>query len=450
MFEKNIIVRCYQTLFLFLIILQSCAKDPQFIDTAKESDNLYIIETDTLQPAFVVTRLDSFQTSGFNRSIIGKNTDPYFGLISAKSYCRFSVAPENFLNVGSNTETYDSIRLIMHMDHTYSGDTSMPWTVTIHPLTQNLDAINSSSSGTTAYYNHQELAISPTELGNTSVVLRPRVNDSVVIKLDNSLGAEIFGFYKTKSEQISSQDAFQRYFKGLCIESGAAGNVIYGFNASDTGTVIRLYYHDDQGVHINKHLDFKSQGGSYQFNNITNDAAGTPTDILVKGHDTPSSELGDRIFVSDLAGVVTKFTLPSVKSLATLPDYVRLQSVQLQIRPVPTSFGNYPLIPYLGLGIANETSTSLGALYNEAQTSVQNGNLFIDELNGQGTGYTFDLSALSRSEILSTTYTSSTVYFQPLSSGSSREFSLGRLVAADNANPVAPSKVITQMLFFKK
>ncbi|MBA4165982.1 MAG: DUF4270 family protein [Chitinophagaceae bacterium] len=443
-------MRCYQVLILFLIILQSCTKDPQYIDTTKESDALYIVESDTLQSAFVVYRLDSFQTSGFNRAIIGENTDPYFGIIKAKSFSRIQLATGNYLNIGSATESYDSIRLIMHMDHSYTGDTTIPWTASVHALTQDLDASAVSNSGTTAYYNHQQLSVSPAELGNTSVVIRPYADDSIIIKLDNGFGAELFNLYKTKNVTVSTQDAFQRYFKGICVQPGSSNNVIYGFNAADTGTVIRLYYHDDQGVHVARHLDFKSQGGNYQFSNIENDPTGTITEAVVKGHDTPSSALGHQIFVSDLAGVVTKFTLPSVKSLATLPDYVRLQSVQLKLRPVPTSYNKYPLIPYMGLGASNESSTSLTPLYTLDNSRVQNGNLFIDALKGVETGYTFDLSNLGRAEITSTSFTTSTVYLQPLSSGSSRLFTLSRLVAADNANPTSPSRVITQMLFFKK
>jgi hypothetical protein len=129
---------------------------------------------------------------------------------------------------------------------------------------------------------------------------------------------------------------------------------------------------------------------------------------------------------------------------------VSLQSVQLKLAPVPTSFNQYPLIPYLGLGASNESSIALTPLFTSDNSKVQNGSLFIDELNGTGTGYTFDLTSLSRAEITSSTYTTNTVYLQPLSSSSARQFTFNRLVAADNANPVSPSKVITQMLFFKK
>ena len=448
MFEKNIVVRCYQVLFLFLIILQSCTKDPQYIDTTKDSDNLYIVQTDTLQPAFVCYRLDSFQTSGNNRSIIGKNTDPFFGVTTSRSFLRFNIAAGDYKSIGSQTEKYDSIRLIMHVDHSYAGDTTMPWSASVHTLTQDLDPTIYNATDP-VFQNDRQLSFNADEIGSANVVIRPHVDDSVVIKLDDALGSEIFGFYKSKNENVSNNTFFQLYFKGICIQPGASSNLIYGFNAADTGTLIRLYYHDDVGTHLNKQLDFKSQGGNYQFNNIVNDPTGTVTENIVKGHDTPSEQLSHRIFVSDLAGVVTKFTLPSVKSLATLPDYVRLQSVQLDLKPVPTTYINYPLIPFLGLGVSNESSTFLTPLTSSSNT-VQNGSLLTDQINGVGTGYTYDLSAVSRAEIASTTYTANTLYLQPLSSNSSRQFSLNRLVAADNSSPSTPSKVITQMLFFKK
>jgi hypothetical protein len=437
-------VRGYHLLILLLIILQSCTKAPQFIDTTKESDNLYIVESDTLQPAFVIYRLDSFLTSGSNRALIGRNTDPYFGLTTTRSFSRFNIAPDNYLNIGTQTESYDSVALIMHIDRTYTGDTSLPWSASVHTLTQDLDAIN------THYYNHQQLTFSPAALGNISVKIRPGVDDSVVIKLDQSFGSDIFNLYRTKNESIVSQNAFQRYFKGLCIESDSSDNIIYGFKAADTGTVIRVYYHDDQGVHVNKHLDFKSEGGNFQFNNIETDPTGTITESVVPNHDVPSALLGHKLFVSDLAGIGTKFTFPGIKAVATLPDYVRLQSVQLKLIPVPTSFIGYPLIRYLGLGISNQSSTALTPLYSSDNTKLQNGGLLIDIENGMSTGYTYDLSAFSRSEIVSDAYTTNTLYLQPISASTARTFSLNRLVAADNTNPQSPSKVILQMLFFKK
>jgi hypothetical protein len=437
-------VRCYPALILFLIVFEGCTKQPQYIATVKESNNLYIVETDTLQPSYMVYRLDSFQTSGGNRAIIGENTDPYFGITKAKTYCRFNIAPDNYLLVGSTSESYDSIMLIMHTDRSYNGDTTLPWTASVHALSQDLDAVNGN------YYNHQQLSVSATELANASTIVRPHVDDSVRIRLSDSFGGELFNLYKQKNANVSSNDMFQRYFKGLCIEPGAGSKVIYGFNAADTGTLIRLYYHDDQGIHISKTLDFKCAGGNYQFNNIINDPSGTVTEGVVAGHDTPSDQLGHQIFVNDLAGVGTKFTIPTIKTIPTIPNYVRLQSAQLKLVPVPGSFNSLPLIGHLGLGASNQSSTALTPLYTLDNTSIQNGNLSIDLLKGTETSYGYELTAFSQSEILSTVYTTGTLYFQSLSSTNGPLFSLNRLVAADNANPASPSKVILEILFFKK
>ncbi len=448
MFEKNIIVRCLRVLVLLLIVFSSCTKTPQYIDTSKQSDNLYLLETDTLQPVYVMTRLDSFQTSGNNRSVIGKNFDPYFGLINSRSFIRIALAAGDYKTIGSQIQGYDSIRLIMRLDHTYSGDTTMPWSASVYRLTETLDP-----TGNTAnqhYYNHNSLAFQSTPLGSTSITLRPNVSDSVVIPLDDALGQEIWSFYKNKNENVSTQALFQQYFKGICVQPNSSSNVIYGFNAADTGTTIRLYYHEDQGIRVTKTLDFKAEGGLYQFNNITNDPTGTITEAIVKDKDVPSSALGHQVFVSDLAGVITKFTLPSIKSLPTIPDYVRLQSMVLKLVPVASSFGKYPLPPYLGLGISNEASTSLTPIYTSDNTKIQNGNLNIDIENGISTAYTYDLSNLGRFEITSTPLNTNTVYLQPLSASNTRTFTFQRLVAADNSNAKSPSKVITQMLFFKK
>ncbi|MEO8582426.1 MAG: DUF4270 family protein [Flavitalea sp.] len=444
MFEKIIVVGKYLVLVLFIFLLADCTKDPQYIETVTQDPNLFIVQTDTLQPAFIVYKLDSFQTSGSNKAIIGETTDPYFGKTTSKSYLRFKIASNYYGSVGSASETFDSIALIMHTDHRFYGDTNSIWNIEAHELRENLDAVNKN------YFNQQSLLTVPTAMGTASIKIRPNVDDSVSVKLSDDFGAEVFNLYKKADSRIFTQDDFQQFFRGLSIEPSAGNNVTYSFNATDSGTTIRLYYHDDQGVHINKTLDFKSEGGSFQFNSISNDPTGTITETLLPGHELLSSTLGNQIYINDLAGVGTKFTLPSLKALPTLPDFVRIETAELQVLPVPQSFAQFPLINFIGLGISVDNGSTLSPVYTADKTSIQNGGLTFDDLKGTGTDYRYDLSAFTKVDITSTIYTTGTIYLQPFSAANGREFSLNRLVAGDDMRANSPSKFLMQLLFFKK
>jgi hypothetical protein len=425
------------------VIFFSCTKESQFIQAVELSDNLYIVETDTVTPVFSVYRLDSFQTSGSGSSYVGEVNDPYFGNINSESYARFGIAINYYETVGLPTESYDSIVLVMHGDHRYYGDTSSLYSIGVKQLKQDVDG------AATTYYNHNSLFTSTEILGSTTTTYRPNIDDSVRIKLSDDFGAGIFNLYKNKDYRITNETEFLQYFRGLNIYPGDGNKVIYSFGASDSTMYIRLYYHDDQGTLISKYLDFQSKGGSYQFNHINYDPAGTELETLQAGKEMNSSALGHRIFINDLAGIGTKITFPTIPQLALINNFVRIGSAAFYVSPVPGSFDYFPLIDFVSLGISNEESSVVTTLYSLDGTYQQTGNLNVDLLNGSNTFYLYDLTALMRSEIVSTVYTSNIVYLQSNTGSGTGTVSLNRLVAADATNPIMPSRLACQLLFYK-
>jgi hypothetical protein len=429
---------------LAAIIFTACTKEPQDIETIQPNKDLYIEVTDTIKPSFTVYRLDSFATSGSNTAIIGSATDPWFGRLESQSFCRFRLATNYYETVGAANEYYDSIVLILHADSSYYGDTSSLWQIKLQALRQEFDASR------TVYYNDESLLSYEQELGSAALKFRPHIDDSVRIRLNDTFGSELFDFYKNRDGRIKNEENFQRYFRGLRITSAAGNEVIYRFGASDSTMFIRLYYHEDQGTPVAKYLDFASQGGTYQFNNITCDVSASSLQQLLPGEEIPSENLANRIFVNDLAGIGTKITFPSATSLPALPNFTRLADAVLNLRPIEYSFERFPLIGYLGIGLTSEESATTLPLYSSDNSYIQNGNLHIDLLNGTETKYTYDFGALLRSEMTATPSTTLTAYLQVQSNTSSTIFSMQRLVAADSKHPRQPSLLQTQIIFYKK
>jgi hypothetical protein len=431
-------------IIVFISSLTACNKQSQYIEAVDLTNDLYIINTDTVKPEFKVYRVDSFQTSATGASIIGAVKDPAFGYISSQSFARFNIAGNYYETVGSATESFDSIVLIMRGDHRYYGDTTSSWSVNVHQLKQDVDGANIN------YYNQHTLLAATNELGSSSVKFRPHVDDSVRIRLAGDFGSAIFKLYKDRDSRIISETNFLQYFKGLRISPSDNNKVIYSFGSADSSMYIRLYYHDDQGRLVPKYLDFKSTGGRYQFNNIIYDASGSALESLTPGNEISSNELGHVLYVNDLAGIGTKVTFPSVSQLALIDNFVRLGRAQLDVKPIAGSTIGYPLIDYISLGITNAESGVITPLYSADASYIQLGDLYVDLLNGTNTGYQYDLTALLTAEINSNVYTANTVYLQPYNGSGSRTFSLNRLVAADGAQSLQPSTVQCQMLFYKK
>jgi len=436
--------RLFFHLCLFIACFSSCTKEPQDIETVQVSDDLYIEVTDTLTPRFTVYRLDSFATSGGNIAIIGGATDPVFGRTESTMFSRFKLAVNNYQTVGADNEYYDSIALIMHSDSSWYGDTLSSWHVSVHELRQEFDA------STTTYYNHSPLLSNEEVLGETTVRFRPNVDDSVRIRLSDDFGRQIFNFYKTKNATVQTQEAFQRYFRGLRISGGSENQVVYRFPVTDSTFFIRLYYHEDKGAPVAKHLDYPAEGGTYQFNNISCDVSGTELESLVRGAEITSDQLNNRIYVNDLAGIGTKINFPSARSIAALPNFVRLSDAVMKIKPVANSFGKFPLMPYVGISLTNEYGFSGTPLYSADNTYIQTGNLFIDVLNGINTAYSYDVATILQNEISATAVTKYTANFQGNTPSRTSSFSMQRLVAADNRHPEQPSTLTTQLIFYKK
>jgi len=426
------------------LLIAACTKQPQDIETVSLTDDLYVPATDTVKPTFTVYRLDSFVTSGTNLSIIGGVTDPAFGRIESQSFCRFKFAEGNPVSENGANPQYDSIVLIMHSDSSSYGDTMTSWKVNVQELDEVFDPTLN------LFYNTRAFKSKEVYLGSADVIFRPHVDDSVRIRLNDAFGSALFNLYKTKDPKISNQENFQVFFKGLRI-SGAPGNeTVYRFNSNDSLLVMRLYFHEDKGVSVPKVLDFQSEGGTYQFNNMTCDVSATELDSLLPGNEILSENLNNRIYLNDLAGIGTEITFPSIPNLALLPDFVQLTHAEMHLRPIYNAAGPFPLIPYLALKVTTEENSTASYLYSADNTYVQNGGLNIDLLNPTNTGYTFDLSELLKTEVSSTPLTASTLTLLPLSSQATPVFSMRRLVAADSRNPSQPSLLVTHIVFYKK
>ena len=434
----------FPIIIFFIACLNSCVKESQEIETIRLSDDLYIEETDTISPQYTVYRLDSFATSGSNMAIIGSVADPNFGRIESITFSRFKLAANDYQTVGAANEYYDSIVLIMHSDSAWYGDTLSDWRVAVHKLKQAFDP------SVTTYYNQHSLLPYDEVLGETAVRFRPSKDDSVRIRLSDDFGREIFNFYKTKHANIQEQENFQQYLHGLQISNAADNKVIYRFPVTDSTLFIRLYYHEDMGAPVVKHLDYAAEGSPYQFNKISCDVSSSELQSLVPGASIPSDQLNHRIYLNDLAGIGAKINFPSAKRIAALPNFVIIASASLNIKPIAGSFDKFPLIPYIGMSLRNESGISSTPLYSSDNNYIQTGNLFIDALNGISTGYSYDVATFIRDEISATEATSSTADLKAYSASGSAAFSMQRLVAADNRHPLQPSSLTAQLIFYKK
>lgn len=376
----------------------ACTKEPVYIDSVSVSDNPALVSIDTFQVKALVYRLDSFQTGGTGVVLAGTHNDPVIGRTTAEGYFVFQIPSVDYNSIGSVKDVYDSIVFTGRIHENYYGDTTVPYTVSLNLLSQEVYT----ESG--EYYNTNSFAADGVTLGTFSRTVRPVAGDSVRIKLDDSFGQQFFQLYREKNAAILNNSDFQRWFKGIKITPDPQTGAVLGFATGDSSVRIRLYYHTNDIVVQKKEIEIFLGNSGDQFTALNTMTTGTAFQNLNPGSSLNSEQTGNTFAILPLAGIRTAFYCPSVRAVPTLGDFVQLLTAQLTIYPHATTSYKYPDPFYMYL--RKPDLSYEGPLAYSSGEGAQTGDLVTDPLYGKDTYYTWDVGAYISSEVLASDYSS--------------------------------------------
>ena len=422
---------CFIPAILLLFIIStgiiSCQKETinfttPFVDNG--TTNIVLVDSSTLELSTIY--VDSFPTSGSGVIFAGNYADPQFGKISAESYMQVGLPPAVTFPNGS---VFDSVEVILKLNKTYYGDTTRPYTVSVHQLTQALAL----SQGQSAFYNISSRTYDPTPLGSTQLTVRPGVTDTISVRLSQAFGQDLFNKLNTNALEIQNIAQFLNYFPGMAFTGSSTNNLVLGFNDS---AILRLHYLKPGVITQDAWVDFNITNGNLSFNHITADRSGTPLAALGPGNKQLfSSQTGNAAYSQYISGVMMKIGFPNILNLQSLPRYVRIISAQLLVKPVINSYlPYYTLPPQLMLSTTDQynlpgaTLTVTNPL--TGATSSQYGNLFIDNVYGTGTVYTYDVTSYLQSQIAITQNNKNGLLMIPPSPA----LTFNRVIAGDSKN----------------
>jgi len=195
-----------------LLFLVSCyRKDIQFEGDPPDT-HTRLVRIDTVQPKLSTVLVDSFATSGTSTLLLGRYTDPFLGIVTGKPFIQIGLPASTGL---SEDARYDSITLVIKLNKYYYGDTTASQTISVQELNENL-----AYSYNNRLYNSSNFQVKPAVLGSRSLIIRPASVDSVVIRLSDSKGNELFQMLKQQDEAIATSDNFLNYFKGIALTTG--------------------------------------------------------------------------------------------------------------------------------------------------------------------------------------------------------------------------------------
>lgn len=381
---------CFISFSLLFIMFSNASCEKQNIDFNSNFidntiTNLVLVDSSTVEISTVY--VDSFVSSNTNTILAGKYKDEQFGTVSSQSFLQLGV-PSATYDI-PNGSTFDSLEVILKLNKTFYGDTLSAYNIAVHQLTEPITyPVNQYS-----FYNTNTRAYNSVELGSNQFTISPSTRDTIAIKLSSALGKELFDKLQSKDASLQSIEQFVSYFKGLAIVGGSNNNLIMGFNDSLT---MRLHYHKPNVFEENAIIDFGINEVNYQFNNIKADRTGTSISTLgPTNKQLLSAKTNNAGYDQYISGAVVKLRFPYLKDLYQLPNFLKIIRAELDVKPVQNSFsGYYQLPPNLRLSSTDQTNLLGPDLTITGGTSsvVQYGNLYIDNLYGAQTAYTYDVT----------------------------------------------------------
>ncbi len=311
--------------------------DSDFVagDTFTDS-NIRVMLIDTLTVETSTIKFDSIETSQTTRMLVGKYTDPVFGTVKSTSYIQ--LLPETY---GISSEAvYDSLIFFLKYDNYYYNDTLQNSTVHLRQLTGNLKPEGDS------FYNTSAIAFEDEDLGILNYAPRPLETDSLVIKMNDSLGSQLFQSLQEKL--ITNSDEFKDFFKGMAVLPDESDNgAIIGFSAPASG--MRLYFTtSEESEQVQTYIDFAVNTVGTPtpfFNRITADE---PIDYLKtlthQEIDLNSADSGNQSFIQSGIGIATKIQFPHIKSVYDINGEGTLLDAVLKIKPTIGNYGDELLL----------------------------------------------------------------------------------------------------------
>lgn len=260
-----------------------------------DTDNLQVTYTDTVTVLRSTVMKDSLYT-GNGLILAGSYRDLLLGLVEAKGYLLPSASAGISLE---ERAVYDSLVLATRYSYSY-GDTTQRYQLSVHELLEDITRAS--------YYNHRATAYEKAPVATTAFFARRKTGDWLRLRMSDNLGQKLFS--EAKANNIKTQEALLKYFKGVALVTDHTNDAGFLGYAKDS-TTITLHYHVDGPDGKTKHSTALSIGQFY--NQIVNDRSGTAFEGLVTSRNSLSSTLTDDVTVIQSgAGLMTRIDFPFI------------------------------------------------------------------------------------------------------------------------------------------
>ena len=273
------------TFLLSIIALSSCKKEDSAVGGNLDPNGLNVFTTDTFTVKTYSEVIDSITSDETSVSLIGAYNDPEFGIVDCGVATQIRLSSES-PNFGTVTSVDSVVLSFAFTSIKYYGNVKN-MTFEVFEITDNLVRDDQD------YYTFTPINPTGPNLvlsGTETILPKPYAkvkvgNDTLSPQLRLNLDPTFGQTLIDNVAQMSSNDAFTSYFKGLYIKvedpnnlNPSDGSILY-FSLEDALSKMVLYYTIDQSV--NKTFTFNINSKCARFNKIDFDRSGTDVQNII-------------------------------------------------------------------------------------------------------------------------------------------------------------------------
>jgi Domain of unknown function (DUF4270) len=317
---KSLIFLSFLLLFIFLINLTACKKDPYTLGLSllPPTDTLSVSTNDTASIVAYSVLQDSIRSDETTTNILGSLVDPVFG-VTTSSFCTQLRLSTEGVDFGINP-VLDSVVLMLRYSSIYGNPNSLQ-RVKVFELNENI-------SVDSAYYSNHKITYYNTLLADYT--FKPNLKDSISIyrtkvlphlRINLNKHTNYFGnkILYAPSDALLNNNNFIKFINGLYIESSpvsANGSLIsFDMNTGLTGMVV-FFHNQDATGNVKDSLNYSlvidqlcARINTFDHNHYTDAVPEFKNQVL--NHDTNQGK--NILFLQGLAGVKIKVRLPFLK-----------------------------------------------------------------------------------------------------------------------------------------
>ena len=382
-----------------------------FTSSCEENGDISIIDDPVFEFFFIDTvslelstiHVDSIVTQGAPSIMMGRYHDPLLGQVSVRSFFQFSLGLSLELD---EEDTFDSLGLIIYpYRETYGFGGNQE--ISVYRINEEYEPEED------VFYQFDGLSFESQPVGSFILEEEEDATDSVFVKLDPSLGQNLFNKAIDGDDIFDSDENFREYLKGFVFAAeDPDANFVNSITFDQQSIKLKLYYRSPADDDVDElEYEFPIGAAENQFNQVLSETSGSLLEQIIQQQELDADQAGGMTFIQGTSSLATKISIPFIETIEAAFENALINSAVLEIVPVDKSFSTEtPLPSELNLIYLDKFGNIDQALLSPAAGTLAIGNLIFDEELGLETRYEIDVTNYLEDMILNGTRNDESFY----------------------------------------